>query len=280
MIERKIGLYGEQQQPAYGSNDLLLLEIAEGHIACMVKQSLTGQLIAFELFEINDEQGDWNNILYHTRAASQILARHFTNTHIYFNFAEAALIPADKLGTNAGEDFLNLLFGDFEPSVFRYERIQDHPSTVCIYRIKQTLADAVGRNFLIVTSSHVYAKLMQEAGKHQHITNLLVAQVYHGHVNFLFRKAGQVHVLQSKQFKSDADLLYHLLNISQQLQVSPGAVTLFLSGLFNADSDWMVHLRNSFGSVRLDEIHINGVLEKGLKSYPAYYLSPILKLVV
>jgi hypothetical protein len=140
--------------------------------------------------------------------------------------------------------------------------------------------DAIGRNFLIVTSSHVYTQLMQETTKHQHITNLLIAQVYRSHVNFVFRKAGQVHVLQSKYFKSDADLLYHLLNISQQLQVSPGAVTLFLSGLFNAESDWIVHLRNSFGSVRLDEIHLSGVLEKGLKGYPAYYLSPIIKLVV
>lgn len=280
MIQRKIGLYGEQQQPAYGSNDLLILEIADGHIACMVKQPVTGQLIAFELFELEDEHGDWNNILYHTRAASQILARHFTNTHIYFNFPEAALIPADKLGTNAGEDFLNLLFGDHENTVFKYERIPDHPQTVCIYRISQSLMDAIGRNFLIVTASHVYAQLMQEASKHQHITNLLIAQVYHGNVNFLFRKAGQVQVLQSKYFSSEADLLYHLLNISQQMQVSPGAVTLFLSGLFNAESDWMVHLRNSFGSVRMDEIHISGDLQKALTGYPAYYLSPMLKLVV
>ena len=238
----------------------------------MIKGAASQQVEGLELFALEKGSPDWSDVFYEVTAASQILGRTYRDTHCYYNFEEAIIIPQQKFSVASAENYLALVYGESNRHDFRYDTLLSPGHIVNAYRIRKSIHELLGRLFILYKPHHSYSKMLDDILTRDQLEGHFVKiQFYTSHIILAFVKDKQLQLVQSFQYQTTDDILYYLSSIIQQFGIHKQS-QLEISGMFDTDSILYQQLGKLFGLISFDTIQPDGLF--------AHYLTPFYKLAV
>lgn len=123
MVQKIIGLFGDTQLYTHFNTNTLFLEISNYHFACWVKEENNQKIVAVELFHFEDNNIEWDDLFYDFRKQSALLDKSYNKTNIFYNFNENVLIPAFKFNAGNATNYIDLIFGNNDNTVVKYNHI-------------------------------------------------------------------------------------------------------------------------------------------------------------
>ncbi len=281
MVHKLTGLYGDKQGYTPKNTDQLGLEIGKDQMVLLVKDTISNRIEAIEIFELEKSKSDWTDIFFEVKQQSQLLGYNFSSTNVFYNFEEALMMPLGKLSATASEEYLNLVFGNADKSLIKYDLFQSNVPFVTVYRIKQAVLDLLNRNFLLFTAQHLYTSILNDVMSRHNLPNMFMKLIIHCHHAILvFVKDGQLQLIQSFQYQSQDDLLYYTLNVVQQSGLSALQTQLEISGLIDLVPNLEEQLKQSFGIISYDQVPLDSIPPAGFSEFQAYHFTPFYKLMV
>ncbi len=282
MTSKRISYYSETQGPTtITTADQLIIEVGRQHVACMVKSAVSNQVESFELFQPDHQDKDWAAIFIEISAFSQLINKSYSNTHIYYNFPEALIIPESKFTMASGKAYLDQVYGENNRDPFAYETFSSNVSMVCVFRVNKILGDTMRQRFPTHRSSHVYTAFLNSvfarALPQDSFTSI---RFYSGHFIVAVFKDKKLQLIQSFHFETDEDILYNLLNIIRQFELNPDYSVVEISGELDKSSPMAQQLPDLFGKINWDNCGEEGIFKTILGKQPAHFFTPYYKLVV
>ena len=276
MVHKLIGFYGDRLEFTPKRTDQLAIEIGSHQIACLVKNSSTGEIDAIELFQFEQLNADWSDILFEVKQNSKILGPTYSDCFVYFNLEEALILPMSEMSASAASDYLALVYGEDERSDTKFDRINSTLPTVTIYRIKKSLTELLDRNFLIFKTQHTYTNILNDILNRPNLPSVFLKLiVYHKHIILVLIKDSQLQLIQSYQFLHADDILYYAISVANQSGVSPLQMQIEISGMIDVQANLLDQLKKSFGIVSHD--FLPNLL--GPSNYSTSFLTPFYKLL-
>jgi hypothetical protein len=280
MARKIISYYNETAQAAYTDADQLVVEISNHEVVCLLKGAESQEIEGFELFHLDKGSSDWSDVFYEVRSASQLLNRTYRDAHCYYNFEEAVVIPGQRFTATSAEDYLSLLYGESDRHDIKYDTIRPDAQMVNAYRIRKSINELMGRHFVLYKPHHTYSRLLEDVlTRTEAADHFIKVQFYSHHFIVAVMKKDQLQLIQSFHFETFDDVLYHLININRQFELSAVHSHLEISGMFETGSILHKQLQPLFGLITFDGMQPDGVF-KTTTQHPAHYFTPFYKLVV
>lgn len=280
MVHKLTGYYGNRPDYTPKKTDQLAIEISSFQVVCLVKNTLTAEMDALELFQMDKTHSDWSDIFFEIKQQSNILGQTYASTNIYYNFEEALILPLSKMSVSSAEDYLSLVYGEDQRTDTKFDKIDLTQPTVTIYRIKKSLSELLNRNFLLFTSQHSYTNILNDVFSREGLPPVFVKLiVYSKHIVIVLLKDGELQLIQSYQFQSPDDILYYCVSAVEQSGSTPVQAHLEISGLIDLQEGLLNQLKKSFGIISFDTIPDGAFANSGPADYSTYFLTPFYKLM-
>ncbi len=282
MVQKQISIYGELETETSFHSDQLLLEVSNTHIALMVKFSGKKYVGAFELFQFDSDQMEWYDIFQQIRTESIILDRSYNDSRVFFNLNEAVVIPAHAFSTSAADAYLTAIHGDSTQHAVKYDNISVNEGLVNIYRVKKALNDMVNSNLMMVTPRHVYSKLLENVLDSKALSNgvFLKLQFYYDQMLVLLIKDGKLFLIQSYIYQTADDVLYYLLNIAEQFQLSTTEIQVEISGILDVKSHEFDYIEKLFKKISFSDLKEDDLFKNYIGEYPPHYFTPFINITL
>jgi hypothetical protein len=272
-----IGFYGDRLGFTPKRTDQLAIEIGSHQVTCLVKNSSTGEIDAIELFQVEQQNTDWSDILFEVKQNSKILGPTYSDCFVFFNFDEALVLPMSEMSASASADFLSLVYGVDERADTKFDRINSTLPTVTIYRIKKSLTELLDRNFLVFKTQHSYTNILNDVLNRDSIPSVFLKLiVYHKHIILVLIKDNQLQLIQTYNFQHSDDILYFAISVANQSGISPLQTQLEISGMVDLLPSLLDQLKKSFGIISFDTI----TNQTSPSDFSEYFLTPFYKLLV
>lgn len=277
MVEQKISVASLQHQQSFNNNSTLTVEIGLHHIALIVNDGAS--LKAFELYEIKDENGDWNNIITTLKFQSKITNKKYVATTICLNTVEALIIPAEKFRAESIEPYLSAVYGNTENVKCEAEIINIPSKPANIYRIPLSLFDTLKSEFGNPSLKHSYTKILENVlNEDKMLMEMLKVQFYPKHITVTVIYGNKLMLMQSYPYKCPEDIIYYLLNIVQEFSLNVNSTPVEVSGLIDTTSRHFELLENVFGRLSLETISSDGIFNEHLSIANAHLYTPFINL--
>ncbi len=281
MIQKLVSYYTDTNNASTAGAGRLYIEIGSSELALLVKGCDSQQIDSFELFRIEKDRNDWPDIFFELKNLSRVLEQTYTDTHCYFNFPEAVIIPENKFSISAAEDFLALLFGESSRDDIKHDPIHAGEKMVNAYRIKKTLHEWAGRQFILYQPHHTYTQILSGLFINEiPATPFIKLQVYADHLIAAVTKEGRLQLIQSFPYNTDEDILYHIMNICKQFNINKSSADLELSGRIKEDSVLFEQLTTLFSEISVESIDGSAAAAFTHPDYPLHFFTPFYKLTV
>ena len=275
MVEKRISIYGELDVLSPFNSDQLFFEISESHATLIVKSGSSADINAFEFFEFNKATQDWYEIFYQMRLHSKILDRTYNDTKIFYHLREAIVTPAAQYTTESAETYLPALFGDVELSIIRHDEVFAPADVYISYKIPKPLFDMVNTNLMMVTAKHSYCKILENILQSNKSTDSYFLKVifYHNMLTAVLMHYGKLQLIQSYHFETADDMLYYLLNIVHQFNITAADLSIEVSGMLDIKSKKMEYVAKLFPKLTFDNNLSGASFKAFVKEYPAHYFT-------
>ncbi len=278
MVQKQISIYGELETESPFNSDQLVLEVSNTHIAMMVKFSGKKHVGAFELFQFDSNLMEWYDVFQQVRVESIILDRSYNDSRVFFNLNEAVVIPAAAFSTDAADAYLTAIHGDSIQHAIKYDNINVNEGLVNIYQVKKSLNDMVSSNLMMVTPRHVYSKLLETILNSNKVSKgvFLKLQFYYKLMVVVLIKDGKLFLIQSYTYQTADDVLYYLLNIADQFQLSPNEAEVEISGIMDIKSHKFDYIEKLFKKISFSDIEPGNPFQNFIGEYPPHYFTHFL----
>lgn len=274
MARKIIGYYNDVHDT---ENRQLILEIGHDQVACLVKSS-DDQVTGFEVFALEKKTGDWSDTFYEVRSASDLLNNTYRETHCYYNFEEALVMPQLAFNTTAATDYLALVYGESERHEVRNDLLKAPGKMVNAYRVKRSVHELVGRHFVLYRPHHIYSAIIDRMFEKLPPVPFIKIQFYSTHIILAFIENEKLQLVQSFTYKAGDDILYYVLTVIQQFGISATDSILEISGMFDKETALYQQFLKLFGQIQFDELAPDVPVASALAEYPAYYFTPFYNL--
>ncbi|MCK9402462.1 MAG: DUF3822 family protein [Chitinophagaceae bacterium] len=261
--------------------DQLILQIGISEVACMVKSGLTNLVEEFELYRLDAGDDNWPDTFFQLRISSDILNRNFKETHCYYQSEEAILIPQEKFSISAAEDYLALVFGESHEHDIKYDTIPAGESMVNAYRLKKIIHAVVGKQFVLYHPHHTYSSIVNGLFTKELPEGFFVKiQCYSKHIIVAVMKEKKLLLIQTFLYQAPEDILYHVMNLRQQLSFNDTESHLVLCGMLDTETLLLQQLSGLFNSTTIEKIDPHAAKAFTNKDFPLHYFTPFYNLTL
>ena len=263
------------------NSDQLVVEISESSLALIVKIGNSTKVDALEVYSFDPIADDWFDVFYFARNQSNILSRGFNSTKVYFNLPEVVLVPDSLFDINHINDYVESIHGSTRNNITKSEKAGTVPDINVVYRIRKSLFDMIHSNFMMVDTEHVFTKFIKRAIASPYSSGtFLKVQLYHHHMIVALVQYGKLQIVQSFRYTVSDDVIYHLLNLAEQFNISISQTDVELSGIIDEKANPYLHINKLFAKVIFESSENTADFTKAYEEHPDYYFLPYLKLVV
>jgi len=266
-------------EPAEWMASHLVMELSP-HIFSYVVVGAGKQLLQLRFYQLDaNNQHELANELLKIISKDDLLRTATAKNTLLYNFPESQLVPASYFNADAGKDLVTLLHGDLNKGIMLSEQVGNQPQ-YNVFRVPEEVHQILQQSFLNGRYWHYYSVWMQcaqnEPGRPETYISVMF---YPNHILTGVVKNKELHLLQSYAYEAAEDAAYYLLNICEQLQLSPENTDLFLSGMIDASSVLYTEISKYFGQAVLESFQ-PASNEPALGDYPPHFFSPLLKMAV
>lgn len=196
---------------------------------------------------------------------------------LVYNYPEAAFIPETYYSPSTGEAHLALLHGELPSSTIVTEKGEGASDGYFVYAVPTQVHRLFQQQLPVNRSFHYYNVLQHAEARRQKDTgSYLLVTFYPGRLLVYAGSHSQLQLIRSFYYEAAEDVAYYLLNICQQLALSPATTPVFLSGMIDVSSVLYAEILKYFGIVEMDNFTMGGTAWP--EEHPAHFFSPLLKI--
>ncbi len=184
-----------------------------------------------------------------------------------YNFKETLLVPANYFNPALNEEMLSLVHGQLMNVTIKSDEIRTK-NIYNVYSIPTEIDLLLEETFPLSNRFHSNTKQIQTAEN----KNKLICSIFYDSIKVILFKNDVLEIVQQYKFNTPENVVYHLLNICQQHEVTVEEITLVISGMITEDSQLYKQLYNYFINIEFDNIPDNVSVEEKLQFLPAHFL--------
>ena len=258
----------------------LFVEAGDQHIAFVIKNSVQNSIVALEIFTFpNHEAEKFENVLEFIKADSKLLAKSYSSAVLTINNELAILIPSFKFNKDISDDYLHIAFGDDKGYVKNFDAVNTDPVIMNAFRVKIDWMHLLSNLALFTTVKHIYTSVIEDAYKKTNDSENLVIQFYNHHIIVCAMQQQKLLLVQTFAYETPEDVLYHLLNLKHQLNLTGADLVLHVSGMIDLKSNLYEELEKYFQNVSIDTLP-NALFAGSDQQFPPHYFTPFCKLAL
>lgn len=210
----------------------LFAEVSDRGFSYILQNEDEKKFIGMSVFEFpgSYENADAGALLKDIFGGQKIFARGFKSVVILFALNESVLIPDIYYDAALNAENVNRVFGDVQQGVI----LNDHVAGKdlhAVYRVPLSVYEAISSQFPSAILVHQYSAIAKQLTFE---TPLLKVIFYKHKIVVALAAGGRLQIIQTFFYTTPEDVVYHMLNVCDQIDISELAVEL--SGVIDKDS--------------------------------------------
>lgn len=261
-------------------SDHLIIETGDNHI-CLVIRSRAETVQALEWFTYTDEESQNPDQLFKEFLdASALLGKNYASITLFINNDYSVLIPSGLFKEELVEDYLNAALGQGIGYLTGYDKLLENKGPVNVYRYKTIMSNYLKEHITVSKTWHAYSRMLEKWLLSKNKPDQLMNVVFYeeSFVVAVFDK-GQLQVMRCYEYKVAEDVVYHWMNLVNQLGLNADELIISLSGVIDIPSALHTVLLKYFKNVTIETIDWRKINLTG-KQYPLHYFTPLFNLAV
>ncbi len=231
--------------------------------------SHNNQVVALKVFRFDNDISykEKTEALKKLYAYEDVLNQPGIDISISCSFAESVLSPAEFFNQDENAELLETLYGN----VFPKQPFQDNLTTHGIindYNIPDLFSGFLKEYHPSVQIKHQYSLLINKLSKDETTMHVLF---YFEKIVIVLFKHGSLQIVQSFTYKAPADVVYHLLNVSQQFTLNDPAIVMH--GMIEKRSALYEEIYNYFLNISFAELPEKITLAEQFADYPPHFFA-------
>lgn len=274
----------EHEKPAEDEllQSLLLMEVNPEGLSYLIMQQVRQEVLDARYYAVpHSDDKNLSDRLRHIIEADELLQSQFRQSIVLYNFPESMMVPDAAFKLEANRDLMELNFGTVSKGLILSEKVPAHPAHN-VYRMAPDVHSLFQHKFTAGKYWHLYTLWLSslksfppemDAPAHIHVLfypdKMLVA-VY---------KDSQLQLVQTFLYQVPEDVVYYLLNICRQMELSPEEIALIVSGYIDNDSALLTEIKKYFLLCSMDEVPPVFTSDV-FNPLPVHFFSPLLKMAL
>ena len=238
----------------------LSVQISSGGICFAILDTVRNKFIAFKhlLFEESHPLSVEDQIKRLLQTDSYLIHK-YKSTGLIYTTPNAALIPTPIYDSGKEEDLY--LFSNLLPDkhVIQSDEIVGIDAWIT-YAIPEKIRDTLEdhpNHFSIIHQSCPIIESAFRTSKNKADETLIFAQIYPGFFDVVVFKKGKFELYNSFSYKTEQDLIFYILYVFEQFDISAEETTLDLSGYLEKESTLIIKLREFLPNISFAEFNAN-----------------------
>lgn len=265
-------LYIKNKEEIDGANTVLLMTAGNRHLCYALMNNLSKEINEFGFYTFQQES-ELANIFEENKSFKD----NYLSSVIAFNSAESVLVPAAFYQAETARLNLDVIFGDVQDSVLLTEHLPAR-SIYHVYQVPFFLHAQITKRFSVEKTSHIHSVLIDNFPAEK--AEAMLLDFRKDDFSVVVFKNNLLQLVQVFAYTSPEDVLYSLLKICGQLNLSQQEVKITLAGLLEKDSAIYREMNKYFIHLDFEELPDAVKIADELTQYPQHYFSTISKLAL
>ena len=282
MANKSFSIFLQDPPNTVSDGDRLIIEIGKSHAVCMHISHAGHAVMAFELFTFPEaELMSIDRLFTDISTGSQLLNNKFDSVDVFINNEFCVAVPAQKFEESLATDFLHVAHGAMDNMVVMHSKIGPNASLVNVFGVPVNLIKELENRFRHFHVHHTWANILKilDNRNYQHVPCFMYVQFYNTYFVAVVIKNGKLQFIQNFIYDSPEDVLYQLLNITNQLNLDATELQLEVCGIIDANFKLFRELTSYFKNIVSNKPSIANVLIN-VEEYPGHYFSPFFNLAI
>ncbi|HUS02061.1 MAG TPA: DUF3822 family protein [Chitinophagaceae bacterium] len=251
----------------------LICEISKGSFSYVFENDVDRKFHGLSVFYFDNDK-DIPGRLKEIFNEQPLLHKTYKKIFISYSGEESALLPEELYKPGENELLLDTLYGDQHESAVTTDLVADK-KIYNVYRMPAEIHKVLVEQFPIAAFSHHHSLLIKQDFPG---TDLLKVIFFRESFIAILIKGGELQVIQTYQYKSGTDVVYHLLNICRQFKMEN--IPLQTGGMIDVDSDLQKELHHYFQQITFDKPPAEYEFTDSLQALPPHYFSHLYSLAL
>lgn len=273
MLEKSIGIYHEHELNASITVDRVLLFIQSTQLIVLQKNFNQSKINGFEVFSFSD-QISWPAIIESLKKSSALCNNNLP-VQVVFEHASAVLLPTELIQENTINAAINLVHCVQKELITLHNSLAFNQQNITIgYRVNIQLFQSLQQHFNIIQLQHVYQNVLQQALNLQPLQETaMYILMYQNLFVLACIKNKHLQLIQTFTYQTPEDVLYKLLQITQQYQLEQSNCNIILIGVIDLEQKLYQLIKDNFMQVSVPTLVTNNILEQSNVNYPSHYFT-------
>jgi hypothetical protein len=275
MLHKTIGFYPDVATTESSNEDRLLLFIQATQIVCMLQSCATKQILGCEFFKLVDTDSKWDDVFSQLKRVSDLLKNNVGKIYVVHENTEAVLIPTELFSSNSMQDYLKLVYGVKENSICFSNELKHEECIVNVFRVDTLLYEPLCANFNISQHFHSYTNLLQQVFQQKKYQENNWIKLVFDEKYFIVTliKDNQLQLIQTFNYQSSEDILYHIMNVLNQHDISITSLNVLISGKIDLDKTIYHLIQQYFSNIEVEKSESGNALSEKLSTFPSHYFT-------
>ena len=243
---------------------VLAIRIGEHHCSFVITNVTASQLYQLAYYSADEINADLLNEIFSAHAE---LNNSFSQILVCYDYADSIIVPSIHYNPNNAGLLLNTVNGYTVSNRIVSEAVAGW-QVYNVYAVPEEVHEWLNRKFPSGKTGHNYSlgiRNIRDSDSSGRISlDILTNELY-----VIADKENKLLLAQGFLYSTPADVLYYLLKICQQLNLSQQSVKLLLSGLIEKDSALYKELHQYFLHIEFREATWNS------NEYPAHFFTSL-----
>lgn len=281
MVTKSFGIFNGDNDTIVEDGDSLIIEIGKSHIALLLISRESNDITGFELFSFTENEEVPDKLFSAIENTSNLLKHTFATVNVFMNHEVCMPVPTAKFSKSVAEDYMAVIFGEAQQASTHTDHDAAHSEIVNLYRVPQEVMDALHRRFPNVILHHTWSNVlkMMRAKDLLSSKHLMHIQFYNTYFILVVIKDSMLQLIQVFIYENPDDVLYQMLNVAAQFNLSTEDVDLRISGLIDPNYKLFRELTNYFINIVADKADLSKV-SVDVSEYPRHYFTPFFNLAL
>ena len=276
MLQKTIGFYSDAATTESSAEDRMLLFIQTSQLVCMLQSFTTKEILGFEFFKLVDTYTKWDEVFSQVKKLSDLLKDNVDKIYLVHENAEAVLIPTELFNSNSTKEYLKLVYGEKENSICCSNELKHEETIVNVFRIETALYESLSANFKIIQHIHSYTTQLQQVFQQKFYDGKNWMKLVFDEKYFIvtLMKDEQLQLIQTFNYQSSEDVLYHIMNVVNQHDISIASLSVLISGKIDLDKTTYNLIQQYFSNIEIEKSELGNAFSEKLSAYPSHYFIP------
>jgi hypothetical protein len=276
MLHKTIGFYPDAATTESSADERLLLFIQSTQLVCLLESYTTKQISGFEVFKLVDTDSKWDEVFSQFKYLSELFKNNVGKIFVVHENDEAVLIPTELFNSNSTEEYLKLVYGEKENAICFSNQLKHEESIVNVFRIDSELYESLCANFKISQHFHSYTTLLQQVFQQKLYQGKNWMKLVFNEKYFIVTliKDDQLQLIQTFNYQSSEDVLYHIMNVVNQHDISITSLNVLISGKIDLDSTTYQLMQQYLSNIEIEKSESGNALSEKLSAYPSHHFKP------